>query len=197
MKTARTRSSQSGYTLAEALVVVTIIGLISGVSVPFFMNYLRANRIRSSASYFQTALRYARQRAVTRHVHTRISFLPNTDPGQYTIFEATEDSSGNVTAWNATQPTVRYLDKGVTFANDAAEPVADEYKNDGSTTMTNNADGRPDIIFGIDGSAINAKDPTAAPGTLWLKTNFKSVNYNQFKIQLLSVGTMNVTASHG
>ncbi|HEY2323147.1 MAG TPA: GspH/FimT family pseudopilin [Thermoanaerobaculia bacterium] len=195
MQTARTRSSQSGYTLAESLVVVAIIGLITGVSVPFFMNYLRANRIRSSASYFQTALRYARQRAVTRHVHTRISFLPNTDPGQYTIFEATEDSSGNVTAWTATQPTVRYLDQGVTFANDATEPVGDAYKNDGSTTVA--SDGRPDIIFGIDGSAINAEDANKAPGTFWLKTNFKSVNYNQFKIQLLSVGTMNVTASHG
>lgn len=196
MNTARTRSSQRGYTLAEALVTITIIGLISGVSVPFFMNYLRANRIRSSAAYFQTALRYARQRAVTKHIHTRISFLPDTDPGQYTIFEAQEDSSGNITAWTATQPQVRYLDKGVTFANDADATVGvpDVYKNDGTTTTA--TDGRPDIVFGIDGSAINMKDPTAAPGTLYLKTNFKAVTYNQFKIQLLSVGTMNVTASH-
>lgn len=195
MQTAAARSRQRGYSLAEALVVVAIIGLVTGVSVPFFMNYLRSNRIRSSAAYFQTALRYARQRAVTKHVHTRVSFLPNTDPGQYTIFEAKEDSNGNITAWTATQPTVRYLDQGVTFANDATEPVADEYNNTGTTTVA--TDGRPDIIFGIDGSAINAADATAAPGTLWLKTNFKSVTYNQFKIQLFSVGTMNVTASHG
>ena len=196
MQTARTRSHQRGYSLVEALVVLTIIGLISGVTVPFFMNYLRSNRIRSSASYFQTALRYARQRAVTKHVHTRISFLPNTDPGEYTIFEAKEDSSGNITTWTVMQPKIRYLDQGVTFANDAGEAVPDEYKNDGSTG-TGNADGRPDIVFGMDGSAINAHDPTAAPGTLWLKTNFKSVTFNRFKIRLLGTGTMEVTASHG
>ena len=195
MQTARTRSRQRGYTLAEALVVITIIGLISGVSIPAFMNYLRANRIRSSASYFQTALRYARQRAVTKHTETRVSFLPNTDPGQYTIWEGTLDSSGAVTAWTVVQPKVRYLDKGVTFSNDAAQPVADNYNGTGSVTSA--TDGQPDIIFGIDGGAINAAKATDPPGTLWLKTNFKSVNYNQYKIQILGVGTFQVTATHG
>ena len=195
MQTARTRSSQRGYSLAEALVVVTIIGLITGVSIPAFMNYLRSNRIRSSASYFQTALRYARQRAVTKHTQTRISFLPNTDPGQYTIWEGKLDSNSHLTSWTVMYPKVRYLDQGVTFTNDASQPVADNY--DGSGSITSATDGQPDIIFDIDGSAINAADSTAAPGTLWLKTNFKTINYNQYKIQLLSVGTMNVTASHG
>ncbi|HEY2829674.1 MAG TPA: GspH/FimT family pseudopilin, partial [Thermoanaerobaculia bacterium] len=170
MQTARSRSSESGYTLAEALVTVTIIGLISGVSVPFFMNYLRANRIRSSASYFETALRSARQRAVTKHIQTRVSFVVNKDPGQYTIWEGTEDTDGNLTGWKAVQPTVRYLDQGVTFANDASDPVADNY--DGSGASTAATDGKPDIIFGIDGSAINSADPALSPGTFWLKTNF-------------------------
>jgi type II secretory pathway pseudopilin PulG len=196
MQSARTRSRQGGYTLAEALVVLTIIGLITGVTVPAFMNYLRSNRIRSSATYFQTALRYARQRAVTKHIQTRVSYLPNTDPGQYTIWEGKPDASGNLSAWTATQPKVHYLDDGVTFANDAAQPVNDYYDGSGSITP-NLPDGQPDIIFGIDGSAVNAKDPTLAPGTVWLKTKFKSVNYNQYKIQLMSVGTMQVTATHG
>ena len=195
MQTASTRSRQRGYTLAEALVVIAIIGLISGVTTPFFMNYLRSNRMRSSASYFQTALRFARQRAVTKHVQTRVSFKPNTDPGEYTIWEAKHDSSGAVISWTATQPKVRYLDKGVYFANDAAEPVPDAY--DGSGGVTAATDGKPDIVFDIDGSAVNASDSTKAPGTIWLKTNFKSVTFNRYKIQLLSVGTMQVTPSHG
>lgn len=195
MQTARTRSRQRGYTLAEALVVIAIIGLVTGVSVPFFVNYLRQNRIRSSASYFQTALRYARQRAVTKHIQTRLSFLPNTDPGQYTIWEGKYDTTGALTAWSAVQPKVRYLDKGVTFANSTTQPVADNYDNTGSATAA--TDGQPDIIFDIDGSALNSANPTAAPGALWLKTNFKSVTYNQYLIQLFGVGTFQVTASHG
>lgn len=196
MQTARTRSRQRGYTLAEALVVIAIIGLITGVSVPFFVNYLRQNRIRSSASYFQTALRYARQRAVTKHIRTRVSFLPNTDPGQYTIWDGTYDATtGALNGWTAVQPKVRYLDRGVTFTNDAAQPVADNYDATGSVTTA--TDGQPDIIFDIDGSALNSADATAAPGTLWLKTNFKSVTYNQYKIQFFGVGTFQVTASHG
>jgi prepilin-type N-terminal cleavage/methylation domain-containing protein len=195
MQTVGTRSNQRGYTLAETLVVVAIVGLISGVSVPFLMNYLRANRIRTSATYFQTALRYARQRAVTRHTKTRISFLPNTDPGQYTIWDGVLDSSGNLASWTVVQPKVRYLDKGVTFANDGTQPVADNY--DGSGSVTAATDGQPDLIFGNDGSAINSADTTQAPGTMWLKTNFNSVTYNRYQIQMLTVGTMKVTASHG
>jgi len=195
MQTARTRSHQGGYSLAEALVVVAIIGLISGVSIPAFMNYLRANRIRTSASYFQTALRYARQKAVTKHIQTRLSFKPNTDPGQYTIWEAKNDDSGNLVSWVVVQPQVRYLDQGVYFTNDGTEPVADHYDNSGSKTSA--TDGRPDIIFLADGSAVNAADATKAPGTLWLKTNFSSVTFNRYQIQMLGVGTMRVTASHG
>ena len=159
------------------------------------MNYLRANRIRSSASYFQTALRYARQRAVTRHTFTRVSFLPNTDPGQYTIWDGNLDGSGNLASWTAVQPQVRYLDQGVTFANDGTEPVGDNY--DGSGSVTAATDGKPDIVFSLDGSAINSKDTSKPPGTMWLKTNFKSVTFNQYQIQLLTVGTLKVTASHG
>lgn len=192
----RTRSRQRGYTLAEALVVVAIIGLVTGVSVPFFMNYLRQNRVRSSATYFQTALRYARQRAVTRHTFTRVSFLPNTDPGQYTIWDGNLDATGALASWTAVQPKVRYLDKGVTFANDGTQAVADNYDNTGSATA-GSADGQPDIIFGLDGSAINSVDPTQPPGTMWIKTNFGSITFNQYQIQMLTVGTMKVTASHG
>lgn len=195
MQTARTRSHQGGYSLAEALVVVAIIGLITGVTVPAFMNYLRANRIRSSASYFQTALRYTRQKAVTKHVQMRLSFKPNTDPGEYTIWEAKNDNTGALASWSVVQPQVRYLDQGVYFANDGTTPVADNYDNSGSITSA--TDGRPDIIFLADGSAVNAADPTGAPGTLWLKTNFNSVTFNRYQIQMLSVGTMKVTTSHG
>ena len=195
MQTARTRSRQGGYSLAEALVVVAIIGLITGVTVPAFMNYLRANRIRSSAMYFQTALRFARQRAVTKHMLTRLSFKPNTDPGQYTIWEAKNDSNGTITSWVVVYPQVRYLDQGVYFTNDGTEPVADHYNSSGSITSA--TDGSPDIIFLADGSAVNAANATQAPGTLWLKTNFNSVTFNRYQIQMLSVGTMKVTSSHG
>ena len=195
MQNARTRARQRGYSLAEALVVVTIIGLITGVTVPFFMNYLRSNRIRSSAMYFQTAIRFARQRAATKRIQTRLSFDPAARPGKYTIWEAKYDATGALSGWTAVQPKDRYLDQGVYFANDAGEPVGDGYNSTGSATVA--TDSRPDIIFNLDGSAVNSADTTKPPGTLWMKTDFKSVTYNRYKFQLLSVGTMNVAASHG
>lgn len=196
MQTAAARSRQRGYSLAEALVVIAIIGLITGVSVPFFMNYLRANRIRSSAMYFQTALRFARQRAVTKRIQTRVSFDPNARPGTYTIWEATYNQTTNAfTGWSQTQPLTRSLDQGVYFANDAAQPVGDGYDNTGSAAA--NTDGKPDIIFNLDGTAVNAADATKPPGTLWLKTDFGSVTYNRYSMQILSVGTVTVSASHG
>jgi type II secretory pathway pseudopilin PulG len=196
MLNARTRSRQRGYSLAEALVVLTIIGLVTGVTVPFFMNYLRSNRIRSSAMYFQTAIRFARQRAVTKRIQTRLSFDPAARPGRYTIWEASYNATtGALSGWTAVQPKDRFLDQGVYFANDGSQPVGDGYDSTGSAIV--HTDSRPDIIFNLDGSAVNSADTTKPPGTLWLKTDFTSVVNNRYSFQLLSVGTMNVAASHG
>lgn len=193
MNHARRRSHERGYSLVEALVVIAMIGLITGITIPAFMTYLRANRIRSSATYFQTAIRYARQRAVTKRIQTRLSFDTTARPGTYSIYEATYNASGTLTGWTQMQPAVRSLDQGVYFTNDAGEPVGDGY----SGLSASGTDGKPDIVFNVDGSAVNSANAANPPGTIWMKTDFTKVMFNRYKFRLLSVGTMETAASHG
>jgi prepilin-type N-terminal cleavage/methylation domain-containing protein len=57
--------NQRGFSLMELLTVVAIIGVMSLVSVPAFLNYQRSLEVKSAMRQFTGDLRAARQRAVT------------------------------------------------------------------------------------------------------------------------------------
>lgn len=177
--------AQSGYSLAEALVVMAIVGMMAVITVPSFMTMLRGNRMRSSVSNFETAVRFARQRAVTKRNQTRISIDTVARPGRYTIWDFKTDSAGS-TSWVVVQPRYHYLDQGVYFANDATTPVADLFDDSGSTTAA--TDNKPDIIFNVDGTV-----PTAA---VWIDCDFTSVTFNRYKVSMFSAGTLTAKGSH-
>ena len=59
-------SRQAGYSLAEMLTVVAIIGTLALVSVPAFMNYYNSNKVKTSMRTFTTDLRTARMMAISR-----------------------------------------------------------------------------------------------------------------------------------
>jgi prepilin-type N-terminal cleavage/methylation domain-containing protein len=63
---------QRGYSLIELLTVVAIIGVMSLVSVPAFLNYQRSLEVKSSMRQFTADLRAARQRAVTNQANVTV-----------------------------------------------------------------------------------------------------------------------------
>ena len=89
----RKRAAEDGYSLVEMLVVVAIIGILSLVTVPQFMNFMKQNKIRTSVRQFTAEVRGARQRAITRNFPTAISFTPGATPagggvrGRYAIYD--------------------------------------------------------------------------------------------------------------
>jgi len=61
------RRSQSGFSLAELLIVVAMIGLTVGIAIPLVNEQLRIAEVRSAADQMAVHLRAARMIAVSHH----------------------------------------------------------------------------------------------------------------------------------
>src|SRR3989442_13474505 len=64
-RTAEWRGRQGGFSLAELVVVVAMIGLLAALGLPQFMSYWRSSATTAGASELATVLSRARQLAIT------------------------------------------------------------------------------------------------------------------------------------
>jgi prepilin-type N-terminal cleavage/methylation domain-containing protein len=68
--TARRRGSGAaryGFSLAELIAVLAVAALLTGLAMPQALSYLRSAKLRGAAEQIATALRLARQLAITRN----------------------------------------------------------------------------------------------------------------------------------
>lgn len=68
----RRHSRSRGYSLSELLTIVAIVGLITMVAVPAFMQLLPQYRMRSAASEVASSLRMLRARAISLRASTQM-----------------------------------------------------------------------------------------------------------------------------
>lgn len=61
-----------GFTLIEVLIVVAVIGILSVTVIPFFINFLQAERARGAARQVAALLNQARQLAISRNTSYRV-----------------------------------------------------------------------------------------------------------------------------
>jgi prepilin-type N-terminal cleavage/methylation domain-containing protein len=126
---------QRGYSLAEMLVVVSIIGILTMITIPNFTAMYRASQLKNSLRQFATDLRGARQRAVAQNAIVRINFNDGAAPGRYTIAQ----TRNNGATWQRVG-FPRALYQKVYFENVNFEDVI-------------GSDKIPDILFRPDGTA--------------------------------------------
>lgn len=101
-----------GFSLVEILVVIAIIGVMSLIGVPAFMNYQKSQAFKTSMRQFTSDMRAARQRAVTRTSMVRITNIANVGPeidkrGVYQIQESTDRG----TTWTTLPRGEKQLEK--------------------------------------------------------------------------------------
>jgi prepilin-type N-terminal cleavage/methylation domain-containing protein len=67
-------TDQRGLGLAELLVVIAVLGIITVLGTPMLLTYLRASETRAAAQELVTFLNQARQLAIARNTSYRVEF---------------------------------------------------------------------------------------------------------------------------
>lgn len=89
----RTVRWQHAFTLVEMLVVIVIAGVILGLAVPSFRQFILKQRLTSINSQLVTDLQLARSEAVARNAYVRFSYNSDAQVTCYTIYTFTSNTS--------------------------------------------------------------------------------------------------------
>ena len=78
------RPTDTGFSLVELIIVLTIIVTLSAIAIPRFGNSIALRRVEAAARRISTDLEYARQHAIATSTPQEVRFLASNDPG-YTL----------------------------------------------------------------------------------------------------------------
>ncbi len=197
----KTSCRQAGYSLAEMLTVVAIIGILALVMVPNFMSFYQSNKMKSSMRNFTTDLRSTRQLAITQGKQAALSFKTGTNQRSYDLYLG--DKPFNSTTWTAqTGPgrnrATKVLENIAYFPADGAstpQTFTDDIDCSVSpcvticstcTPATGSPDQKLEVIFFPDG---RVKLPAAAvSGTITMKTDLNRLPKPQYTITISPSG---------
>lgn len=188
----RLKQKSSGFSLIEMLVVIAIIGVLSLISVPAFMNFRRSNDFKTAMRNFTTDLRNARAASIANSFDVRCDVqlgdttLPVAQRGkQYSFFF----SRDNGTTWTPLQL------RGTGGPNGNTKQFAFSVWADSQTGLPDvDANGNPDVVFHPNGAMTFTAGTAAA--TLVLATDWKNISYDRYTITFSPSGQFTTTGSH-
>lgn len=77
MSILRFKRSSKGFTLIETMVLVAIVGVLAGLTIPAFSNYLQRQKVIGARNELLADFQYARSLAIARRTQFAIDFEPN------------------------------------------------------------------------------------------------------------------------
>ncbi|HXG57551.1 MAG TPA: prepilin-type N-terminal cleavage/methylation domain-containing protein [Thermoanaerobaculia bacterium] len=169
----KTRSSQ-GYSLAEMLIVLSIIGLISLVAVPNFISFQRSAKIKSSLRQLTSDVRSARQRAIAQFRQSKVTFTTGETERSYTV----EDNVNGT--WTVAPGYPKQLESGVYFY--------------GTTFTDVNSDSKYDVIFLNNGSILPVTPSPPSEYNIVIRTN-ADIPFNEYKLKFGVAGNFTTIGS--
>ena len=197
---------QAGYSLPEMLTVIAIIGVLALVTVPAFINFYQAGKMRASMRNFTTDLRSIRQRSITRGRQTMLTYdvtasaaSPVNYKRTYYFFEG--NLPYNSTAWTPVAMTASGTTAAMHTLNDiiyfpahsagvTPQTFADTF-NCSTTTCTSGTDNRPEVIFYPDGRVRVPSGSTV--GEITIKTDSR-LTITKYTIDISPSGNVKAIA---
>ena len=177
----------AGYSLTEVLIVIAIIGVLSLITVPVFMNFQRQGIFKSAMRTVATDLRSARSNSIRTGQDIRVEFVTGAEGPTTKEYRAYSSTDGGTT-WTALS-----IRRAVTSANSDGTgemvkrlegPVWFE-KSVGLIT-TGIGDIKPDIVFHPNGTADLLG--TGLSGSIVLATDWTNIYSNRYNIYVTRSG---------
>jgi prepilin-type N-terminal cleavage/methylation domain-containing protein len=186
------KRSESGYSLTELLVVVAIVGVLSLISVPAFINFRNQNTFRADLRNFSNDLRSARQYAITQTVDTRVELdVAGNQLTSNTYRFYTSNDRG--TTWT---PLTIAGGRGITPGTTGNIKGLDGpvWIQSTSNIPDIGSDSKMDIVFHPNGSMDLV--PNTPSATIVLRCVWKKIAFDTYTIGLSASGQFTSTGSH-
>jgi prepilin-type N-terminal cleavage/methylation domain-containing protein len=173
------RRNSRGFSLIEILVVVAIIGVLSLVTIPSFINFQRRNAVRSALRTFTSDIRSFRQHAISKNAYVRVQFR---DARNYEAFQS-RDFGKNWSQLN--------LGTG-DMSNVRTLPETMEFTGNTYNDSDNPADSLVDIDFRPDGTVGDFANTGVTAGTVTLRTEWENI-LNTIVVDISTTGQIKTT----
>jgi prepilin-type N-terminal cleavage/methylation domain-containing protein len=89
---------QKGFTLTETMIIVVIVGVLAGITIPAFMNYFQRQKAATAETELLADISYVRSLAIARRTTFQIVFNGDAyqiiEPGPDTVMRQREAPSG-------------------------------------------------------------------------------------------------------
>jgi type II secretory pathway pseudopilin PulG len=103
-----TYTSTAGYTLLETIIIVTIVGILSAIIAPSWLNFIERQRLNTAQDQVYRAMQEAKSNATKDKITWQVSFREENNIVQWTIHPATsEEFMPNNMKWNSLDPNIQ------------------------------------------------------------------------------------------
>jgi type IV fimbrial biogenesis protein FimT len=161
---------KAGFSLAELMVVIALIGALSAIALPSLLGNLPEKRLKNAARNLYSDMQRARLQAVKENNSVTVTFNTNAKTYSYPVKEggATTTRTRNLIEYG----DVQFGCAGVTYWNDKANTVPDS---------------------GITGNITFSRTGTATSGVIFLGSNNVNACY---AVEVTQFGAVQIRWQH-